>query len=75
MKMLLFALLMLMVMVTVSTIAHAKGPRTASYQCKHIGISKVKPFKHKATQQKARMHAATAAVHQWPKFRTEGYDY
>jgi hypothetical protein len=73
MKMLFVALLMLMSLVTISTIVHAKGPRSASYQCKHIGMSKVKPFKHKTLRIKPELELK--AVNPMPKFRCDNANY
>ncbi len=74
MRDIIMTLLLLMILVTVNTLAHAGKPKTCKYQCNHIGQSKVKPFKHAKSVKKVEI--AVAPMAQFRVYHSHGrYDY
>ena len=65
MKTIFTLLIVLSLLVTIST-AFAK-PRGKQYKCSHIGIQKVKPFKHKAS--KVHYNKSIVSTISYPKFK------
>lgn len=43
-------LFILSLLVSISSVFANNKPRGRQYNCKHIGIQKIKPFKHKSTK-------------------------
>lgn len=69
MKKLLFVYVIVMLMLSITVVAHA-GPRK---QCQQIGKSKVKPYKFTKNQLKKYSACSGTVIHPRPKFVGSSY--